>query len=310
MSEFEDLLPQLLNLKHFELQVVTVNNDLADGHRWRIVTRSLLTFRFKIRIDSRSESAIESFQTPFWLKEKRWYVAYQSGWIYTVPFLPSLEATSSRHPPMIPTLDDAITNFTLDSDRPDRLNHVKTLTLRVPLPADRVMTIVNLDSVERLILPTWTTLSLFAALLPLATHLTRVSMHGQFASAVIQSVGEQTFEQIRALDLTFCYSAEIQISVKLSRIFPRVTYLNIASIESMMHIVHLVDCFRYLSNGVFGISSLYTKNRQSDQEQIQSQINTKRASNNETFRCQILSPSTHNLLSYVYIWTSKPIRIL
>jgi hypothetical protein len=295
--EFEDVLPRLTKLRHFELQVAGDHN-LAHGDRWAILTQSLRTFRLKIRLGLDSMYDMDSFQTPFWLEEKRWFVVCQSGWLYTVPnFRPS---------------DDTITGFTLENDHPDqlnRLNSVRTLNLRCSLPLNRAMERVKLDSVQHLIFSTRSSLPMFTVLIPTTTHLSRVSIHGQFIATLVENIDRQTFEQIRALELTFCYPEEQPMSEKLSRIFPRISYLNIALIDSMMHIVHLVRCFRYLSNGVFGINSLYKKNKQSDLSQLQLEINDERMLRNETLHCQIFSPTQANLLSCVYIWTSKPTRI-
>lgn len=298
MLEFEDVLPRLTKLRHFELEV-SVGNDLANGDRWRILTQSLRTFRFKIRLDPDSTSAIDSFQTPFWLEEKRWFVVSRSGWLYTVPNVGPPEATS-----LISTLENDL------PDQVNRLNSVKTLNLRCSLPLNQAMAMVNFDTVQHFLFATRSSLPMFTILIPIATHLSRVSMHGEFISTLVRNIGEQqTFEQIRALELTFCYTETSQMSEKLARIFPRISYLNIALIDSMMHIVHLVQLFRYLSNGVFGINSLYKRNKQSDLSQLQSEINHERMLRNETLRCQILSSTHLNLISSVYIWTSKPTRI-
>ena len=298
MSEFENVLPLLTKLRHLELEV-PVDNDLADGDRWRILTQSLRTFRFKIRLGLDSTSAMDSFQTPFWLEEKRWFVVSRSGWLFTEPSFREPEVTSLM--------------YTLESDLPNqwnRLNSVRTLNLRCSLPLSQAMAMVNFDTVQHLIFATRSSLPMFTVLIPIATHLSRMSIHGEFISTLVQNIGkQQTFEQIRALELTFCYPEAPQMSERLARIFPRISYLNIALIDSMMHIVHLIQCFRYLSDGVFCIDSQFNRDKQSDLSQLQSEINHKRLSRNETFRCQILPSTQMSLLSSVYIWTSKPTRI-
>ncbi|CAF4091778.1 unnamed protein product [Rotaria sordida] len=70
IAQMERFLPKLTQLIHFELHVKG-DHDLADGHRWKILSEGLLTFNFKFEfLSSLDELTLDSFRTEFWLREK------------------------------------------------------------------------------------------------------------------------------------------------------------------------------------------------------------------------------------------------
>ncbi|CAF0940273.1 unnamed protein product [Adineta steineri] len=84
MDEMERFLPNLPYLKHVKLSLKGLN-DLGDGYRWQMLTSSFMTFSFKFKIELTSiNETFRSFQTPFWLEEKRWFVAYQNECLYSI----------------------------------------------------------------------------------------------------------------------------------------------------------------------------------------------------------------------------------
>ncbi|CAF0918060.1 unnamed protein product [Adineta steineri] len=75
MDEMERFLPNLPYLKHVKLSLKGLN-DLGDGYRWQMLTSSFMTFSFKFKIELTSiNETFRSFQTPFWLEEKRWFAS-------------------------------------------------------------------------------------------------------------------------------------------------------------------------------------------------------------------------------------------
>ncbi|CAF4254572.1 unnamed protein product, partial [Adineta steineri] len=71
MNEMESFLLNLPYLKHLKLELEG-DNDLANGHRWQMLTGDFITFAFKFHVEVGSvNETLQSFRTLFWLKEKR-----------------------------------------------------------------------------------------------------------------------------------------------------------------------------------------------------------------------------------------------
>ncbi|CAF1529881.1 unnamed protein product [Adineta ricciae] len=87
MDEIEQFLRSFPNLIHFTIKVSSqhVDIDMIDGHRWQSITQSLSTFNFKLRPKNKvNQMHLDSFRTPFWTEEKRWFVAYHDEFIFTI----------------------------------------------------------------------------------------------------------------------------------------------------------------------------------------------------------------------------------
>ncbi|CAF4160077.1 unnamed protein product, partial [Adineta steineri] len=71
MNEMESFLLNLPYLKHLKLELEG-DNDLANGHRWQMLTGDFITFAFKFHVEVGSvNETLQSFRTLFWLEEKR-----------------------------------------------------------------------------------------------------------------------------------------------------------------------------------------------------------------------------------------------
>ena len=67
----EQFLLSLPHLKHLELKG-TLYQHMSNEYEWELLTDSLITFNFKFNIlHFDIERTLDSFRTPFWLKEKR-----------------------------------------------------------------------------------------------------------------------------------------------------------------------------------------------------------------------------------------------
>ncbi|CAF4673313.1 unnamed protein product, partial [Rotaria socialis] len=100
------LMLNLPDLQHLEL-VTKGLLDMTDGQSWEKMTRSLLTFNFKISVCMDwIEDIVESFRTPFWLEEKRWFVACTWDSLYSVPYFSDVCANTYFRPPLYSSVTD------------------------------------------------------------------------------------------------------------------------------------------------------------------------------------------------------------
>jgi hypothetical protein len=156
-------LPNFPNLTHLELHAKG-QTDLADGQRWKMLTSCFIVFNFKINIELvEVEQYFDSFRTPFWLQEKRWYVAYDKKCLFSVPRFAPTHVTVPYDPPTHSTAPDnmifydAISKLTFQAlpiRNRHRFIHIETLEFEFPISLETLLTIVDLRQVQHLAL-TW-----------------------------------------------------------------------------------------------------------------------------------------------------------
>jgi hypothetical protein len=73
LTDIEEFLIRLANLKHLELQIKGNLNDLYNGERCSTITKKLITFDFDFKSETNilisSQILIDSFCSSFWLEE-------------------------------------------------------------------------------------------------------------------------------------------------------------------------------------------------------------------------------------------------
>ena len=91
LTKIERLLSSMKHLTDFTLIAYNVDKEWADGGKWARMLTRISTFKFKFTFHSfafREESFdLQSFQTSFWLLEKKWYVTFDSVTEYCHPLL-------------------------------------------------------------------------------------------------------------------------------------------------------------------------------------------------------------------------------
>ena len=175
----ERCVKKLDHLKRLTIQA-SGTLDLLDGQRWEqfIVRTALVRFHFKFRYksfdedQSSSSSFLESFRSPFWVEQKRWYVGCSPGesdrsiFVYSVPrFLSrTIDYPSDAFPPLT-TAPAHLAQHFFDTNQIDsfflnvnevilpslhRFTHVKSLHLSGSslLPLDLPQSIVHLHHIE------------------------------------------------------------------------------------------------------------------------------------------------------------------
>jgi hypothetical protein len=134
MSQIQTVLIQMPHLISFELSVeepidvhggerwrkwsrhsdldIEVSMDIIDGNQWKYLVSQLHTFDFRFPLLKKpSISILDSFQSAFWLEEKRWIVAFDdnqsSPCLFTIPrFAPKSILYSMNYHPVAITSDD------------------------------------------------------------------------------------------------------------------------------------------------------------------------------------------------------------
>ncbi|CAF1512324.1 unnamed protein product, partial [Didymodactylos carnosus] len=131
---FDSLERCLNNLQHLTHLTIDATGtlDLLDGARWErfLSKRRIVKFNFKLSLslnlvcNQNEYSLLESFRSPFWLEEKRWFVACHKNEgghlcpsIYSVPyFVPySLQCSTKTYPPLSTVPADLEKKFFYDS---------------------------------------------------------------------------------------------------------------------------------------------------------------------------------------------------
>ncbi len=75
MDQMKRFLPNLSCLTHLTMDAKG-STDLADDYRWETLSAGYVIFNFKFKFTVWNiQQMLDSFRTPFWLQEKRWYAA-------------------------------------------------------------------------------------------------------------------------------------------------------------------------------------------------------------------------------------------
>lgn len=162
MNQLEQVMIQLPRLRHLEL-IAHCNNDVIDGTRWEACTKDLCTFKFSFRIIGTIQSQqMDSFRTPFWLNDKKWFVAYKNDRFFSVLQPTAMEIDFNFELPQYTTAIDErilyqhIHHLTLKENL-KCLNgyfpHVHTLVLEDPLSLSTIRKVVDLHQIHNLTLP-------------------------------------------------------------------------------------------------------------------------------------------------------------
>ena len=82
LAKIETLLSSMKHLTHFALMADRVDKEWADGGKWARMLTRITTFKFIFTFHSNAFSRqsfdLQSFQTRFWLAEKKWFVTFDS----------------------------------------------------------------------------------------------------------------------------------------------------------------------------------------------------------------------------------------
>jgi hypothetical protein len=300
----ELFLPKLHRLKHFELQVDCNDDDMIDARRWERLTKSFLTFNFKFKTKYLFHN-IKAFRTSFWLEEKHWLVVYLNDNLYTTPRFSPIKINTSDLVSITSKSStaeigyDHKTQLMLSTDD-SRFPDIKILKLDNEISIENLFHTVDLHQIKHLILSSNIGVSMFISVIPLMPFLNELTIAGHTIPFLFQVLQDNIIEQIRILNLSFCYFGNESMTKLLCHCFPSIQYLNVSLISSNKDIVCFTQHYKNLLNASFGINSLLIKNKEYNLQEIQKIIENK-------YTCQIVYPSEQRTLSYVHIWLMEKV---
>ena len=260
MNTFEQMMSNLPRLRHLEL-VSHCDNDVIDGHRWHKKVNKLDTFNFMFHISDELQSEqLDSFRTPFWLNEKRWYVGYMIGRFLSVPhFIPRqvnnnfrlLRHTTAPNDEFLYEHTDKLDLAKALRHQSAYFPHVHTLTLSFVPSLPTVTRIVDLRQVRHLTLFSLKEASLIGPLIDELPNLNEISINYD-GKSFIEYVSQKNFNQIRILRISNCLTPIDDYNIEdLCLAFPYLERLQTNDKCSTEKIFHFLYRLKYLSTASF-----------------------------------------------------------
>lgn len=275
------LMFNLCNLEHFEIVTEGLLN-MTDAHDWEKITRSLTTFNFKIMVTIFwTEDIMNSFRTPYWLHEKKWFVACTWKSLFSVPYFADTCVDRFFRPPLYSTVadktifSDRVNHFIYNdaSQHPEcYLRHVKTLELRSSESLDLLPTFLDMNSTEHLILASSIERSNVLFLLKHLPHLKKLSINEQILRFV-EETKQMCLECVETLEINDPkVNSSFYILELLARLFPRVETLHISSTTWPLLVGRLIDRLEDLSKASFRFEVKPRPNEQIQYQNIENNI--------------------------------------
>lgn len=308
----EQLIVQMPHLKHLQLKT-NGRNNIFNGFRWRILTRSLITFKFEFRSKYMlTKNVLASFSTSFWIKEKHWFVAYQDYCLFSIPHCaPEHIDISQRtifHSTKFdkPLVYDNVNRITVTHDIATQdyyFSNVKILHIKCSISIGTISSIINLNKIKHLIIKSIDDLGNFTPLQFTMPHLSFLTVEGNITVKMIQNIRRYCFPQIHKLEIKIDNLHCEYIIEELFHLFPCTKYLIYKSpIQSIRTMVHFIDGFKYLLN-----ASFYTKASFCNREKRLFQNPTKIVEyssrlTKQNFQCQIYHSTLNNSLFDIDCW--------
>ncbi|CAF1158022.1 unnamed protein product [Rotaria sp. Silwood1] len=229
-TEIRNMLHAMPYVKYVELDI-PCEVGLVDSRQWETIAVNLIRFDFRFRVvywsacPTAKINYLTSFRTPFWLEQKRWFVAHDNHkppTIFTVPrFMPKdLEWPSNN------TIEDC----TIDIFKPN--NYIEHLNL--------LSNNQNTQAENKFDLQT---------LLEDKPHLYSLNICNSLSSDILHD--KVVYEQIRILRFSFEHNISSSFNPEqICTAFPRLECLSI-SVESSRVLFMFIDRLKYLSDAYF-----------------------------------------------------------
>ena len=256
MNEIELFLMQLPCLKQLEMNA-KVQEDIADGNRWQTVTSSLIVFQFIFYVFLPNINDVHaSFRSPYWLKKKRWIVAYYKYCLFTTPYFAPVHMHSSDLLCFDPAIVlDRIETLTITTDiliSQYRLTHVKALVLNNVTELKYLENVIDLTQVQQLVVRNLDELLIFAPLIAKMLQLNEITVEKRMTAYMMRRMRSYRFEQILRLRIRTCVEHDDYIFDVLFNLFPCIQYLtDDACHYSAETMIRNIYGFRHLTNASF-----------------------------------------------------------
>lgn len=307
MGKMEQFLAQFSYLKHLNLKIIAAES-VFNGYRWKELTKNLRTFNFYLNLSGSIlpvERMLQSFSSSFWLKEKRWFVAYQNGCLFSIPhFIPDhMYISDSFHlhttAPDRSLIFEHIKTVILDIDLLEfnsYLPHVETLSLQKSISHHTIKSILDLNEVKHLKLQSINQLIEWMPLEINCPQLCRLSIRDPMTFDLIRRIRMYKFKQIRQLELHVTGEYEDYVMKTLFRIFPSVEqFLYNARIPSKELMFLCIDGFKHLEYASFFAENLSDRTKKNFYQNVHSNnANTRRIRKTNLTYQMYISRSVHS----------------
>ncbi|CAF4100335.1 unnamed protein product, partial [Adineta steineri] len=257
-DQIEQLLSSLIHLKHLELKA-NVSENVVNGYFWQQLVNSFITFNFKFNVQKINvQKILNSFRTSFWLEEKHWYVAFHNEYLFTLPHFAPVHMDTDNilqfhsTEPNYSIIYHHLNKFTVNTNflqyNNYRCIHIETLILKYSISIQTLASIIDLNRVEHLIIPSLDSLLTFTCLKYTMPRLYKLTIENNVTIDMMERIRHHRFKQIRVLEIRFTdYIIE-----ELFFLFPCIENLIYKSrIQSIGIMVRLISGFRNLTNASF-----------------------------------------------------------
>ena len=316
MNEMEHFLSNFPYLKYFTLQTHG-RSDLADGNRWQRLTKLMVSFKFFLHCHLCAFAiyqALDSFRSSFWHEEKRWYVAYQRGCLFSippivsfykeVPYPSSIYSTASG----ITSIYDRITHIRIDGPPATNsiyLPYIRRLVLRCLISPDVLSSILDLHQVEHLIIWSLNDVFKYIPLECTMSRLNNLTIAHDIRIDRIEHMETYQLKQIRRLKINIENDPYDDRINELFHLFPCIEYLIIYmfSFPSNKFIVRIIDDFKHLSNVSVFIDSTIGETNETLSRDMYSiiQLSRRLTKDNFTYRAYKSSDNDHSFSIHWWI---------
>ncbi|CAF1581167.1 unnamed protein product [Adineta ricciae] len=322
MDEIEQFLRSFPNLIHFTIKVCFqhVDIDMIDGYRWQSITQSLSTFNFKLRPKNKvNEMHLDSFRTPFWTEEKRWFVAYHDEFIFTISGLnlsfmkissDSFVYSTILNSTILYQPQRSMVRGRVSLSNNFRFASVKTLELYWDDSWESLASFINFNHVEYL----WISSSSCHLLKHMQHHMPKLHTlsfkddSNESAITAILYIRGLELKQIRTLQFHSCRFPKENVDVveKLSDLFPCVEHIKKWVIKSRSDIIDITGKFKGLRNISFTIHKSVKKPTIASEFRSDSIVNDIRRQLRCVAICRVeSSPENFGLPECIHLWLQE-----
>ena len=296
MNWIEHMMTNLPRLRHLEL-IADGIDDIINGQRWERSARNLCTLKFNFYIRYPVEvQDLGSFQTPFWIKDKRWFVAFSNERFFSVPHYMTTKVDGDFQFPQyttVPDLEifyrhlDTLVWTEISRYPTNRFLQVRTLILRSNTSLRGIRKVIDLCLIKHLSISVPEKHWSIQSLLDQMPNLSQLSIVGYIAN-FIKQVSPLSLNKIQTLSIrTLCLDHNEYNMEPLCDILPNVRHLHINHPCLAEQIFRFLRQFKYLATASFYIADWNANNVPESRLYIQSSIDQMRRTHalNFTSRC-------------------------
>ncbi|CAF3674161.1 unnamed protein product [Rotaria sordida] len=275
-----------------------IKDDIADGNFWQVLVRSLKTFSFQFYVSHIDiQKTLDSFSTSFWLEEKHWYIAYQNGYLFSLLYFAPVHIDSRNlsqfhsTAPNNSLIYEQLNKFTVNSfhiNNNHYLAHIKTLALELSISLKRLQSVIDLNQIEHLIVPSLDHLLVFIPLEYNMPQLHELTIKNSVTIDTVDRLSHYRFERIRTLHIRVNDENIDCIIEELFYLFPHIAHLTFTPrIKSLTLMLHLLKGFKYLSNASFSADCSFFRKEANFCRNPKSVIQHFRQHTNDNISCRV-----------------------